>query len=163
MFHTSIPFGYTIIYLVLFGSIVLGGLLLLVGFWKRIRVLKRLGMVLATLGVGLVAADIYFNSLMEWNPHIESDAAVLGTWTDERETITLHMNHRVHYHSWNEDFTGTWSLDSWNLRLQAEGVDSLMRFVSYDGELRLMTNPPDNPDEWNGVVGLKRASENVRR
>lgn len=163
MFHTSIPFGSTIIYLVLFGSIVVGGLLLIVGFWRRTQALKRSGVFLATLGVGLLVADIYFNSLMEWNPHIESDAVVWGTWADERETITLHPNHRVDYHSWNEGFSGTWSLDSWNLRLQAEGVDSLMRFVNYHGELRLMTNPPDDPDEWNGVVGLKRASEDFRR
>jgi hypothetical protein len=159
MFHTSIPFGYTVIYLVLLGSIVTGGLSLLVGYWKRIRTLKRLGMLLVTIGVGLLAADTYYDSLMEWNPHIASDAAVFGTWADDRETITLHADQRVDYHSWNEGFSGTWSRFDWNLRLQAVDVDSEMRFVRYDGELRLMTNPPNDPDQWNGVIGLRKVLE----
>lgn len=163
MFHTSIPFGYTVIYLVLLGSIVTGGLLLLVGFWKRIRTLKRLGAFLAISGVGLLSADAYFNSLMDWNPLIRSDELITGTWADERETITLHPDHRVDYHSWNEGFSGIWSRSDWNLKLQAEGVDSQMRFVSYDGELRLMTNPPHDPDGWNGVVGLERVLEDAQR
>ena len=93
---------------------------------------------------------------MEWNPWIKDEALVVGTWADERETITLHADHRVDYHSSNERFSGNWSLDDWNLRLVADGVDSMMRFIVYDDQLYLMTHPPDDPDMWDGNLGLER-------
>ncbi len=31
-----------------------------------------------------------------------------------------------------------------------------MRFIRFRDELRLMTNPPDDPDMWNGDPGLAR-------
>jgi hypothetical protein len=159
MFRSTLPFGTSLIYLLLFGSIMVGGVLSLVGWRWHWRPLKRFGTFLAISGVGLLSLDAYFNSLMEWNPHIDSDARVVGTWKDERETITLHADHRVDYHSRNEHFSGTWSRFDWNLRLQTEGVDSEMRFVRYGDELRLMTNPPDDPDGWNGVTGLRQVRQ----
>jgi hypothetical protein len=159
MFRSALPFGASLIYLLLLGSIVGGGVLFLVGGKWNWRPLKCFGTFLAISGVGLLCLDAYFNSLMDWNPHIDSDARAVGTWKDERETITLHADHRVDYHSWNEGFSGTWSRFDWNLRLQAVDVDSEMRFIRYDGELRLMTNPPDDPDQWNGVIGLRKVLE----
>ena len=107
-------------------------------------------------GIGLLSADAYFSSLMDWNPVIQSESQVLGTWADERETIILHAHHRLDYHFWNEGFSGAWSLNDWNLRLKADGVDCEMRFVRYGGELRLMTDPPEDPDMWNGRIGLRQ-------
>jgi hypothetical protein len=34
-----------------------------------------------------------------------------------------------------------------------------MRFIRYDGELRLMTDPPEDPDGWNGRAGLRQKHE----
>jgi hypothetical protein len=87
---------------------------------------------------------------------IRDETLVVGTWVDERETVTLHADHQVDYHSTNEKFSGKWSLDDWNLRLVADGVDSMMRFIEYDGQLHLMTNQPDDPDMWDGDLGLER-------
>jgi hypothetical protein len=159
MLRSALPFGASFLYLFLFGSIVSGCVFLLIGWRWNSAFLKRSGLVLAVAGSGLLCADTYYNSLMDWNPVIQSESQVFGTWADERETITLHGDHRVDYHSWNEGFSGTWSLDDWNLRLQAEGVDSPMRFIRYDGELRLMTDPPEDPDGWNGRAGLRQKHE----
>lgn len=159
MFRSAMPFGASLFYLLLLGGIVGGGVLLLVGWKWNWRPLKRFGTFLAISGVGLLCLDAYFNSLMDWNPHIDSEELVMGTWADERETITLHADHRVDYHSWNEGFSGTWSLNAWNLRLQGEGIDTQMRFIRYDGELRLITAPPEDPDVWNGSTGLRQKQE----
>ncbi len=93
---------------------------------------------------------------MEWNPSITDDSRVVGTWTDDRKTITLRGDHTFDYGSDTERFSGRWSRDDWNLRLTEEGVDSMMRFISFRDELRLMPNPPDDPDMWNGDLGLVR-------
>jgi hypothetical protein len=73
-----------------------------------------------------------------------------------QEMITLRADHTADYRSDTEGFSGRWSRDDWNLRLTAEGVDMTMRFISFRDELRLMTNPPDDPDMWAGDLGLIR-------
>ena len=156
MIRTAIPFGYLFIALFFAGVFFTGLMALVLGVWRRKRWLIAGGLSVMTVIVLAVIAEVSFESKMEWNPVIRDEALVVGTWADERETITLHADHRVDYHSSNEGFSGKWSLDDWNLRLTSDGVDCMMRFIEYDGQLYLMTNEPDDPDMWDGNLGLER-------
>ncbi len=105
--------------------------------------------------VALVVIEILFESYMEWNPSISDDSRILGTWADNRKTITLRADHSVDYKSDPGNVSGKWTRVDDNLYLFAEGVNSRMRFITFKGELRLMTNPPEDPDMWDGDLGLR--------
>jgi len=163
MFRTAIPFGYLFIMIFLYGLLVLGVTCFILGWRTRRRSLKTTGAVLSLTAIGLITADVIMNSRMEWNPPIRDETTVVGSWLRERsiwmdfsETITLRADHSFEYHSDEEGFSGKWERSDWNLRLKSEGVDSTMRFIEYAGELRLLSQPPDDPDLWSGDLGLKR-------
>jgi hypothetical protein len=108
-------------------------------------------------------SQIVIDSLVEWNSAIHDDAMVIGTWSrqgdfwfDLTETITLRADHSCEYRSDEEGFAGRWKRDDWNLLITADGVDSTMRFIKFAGKLRLLSRPPDDPDMWNGNLGLMR-------
>jgi hypothetical protein len=163
MFRTAIPFGYLFIMIFLGGVLIVGVTCFMFGRRTRRRSLQVMGAVLSLGVVGLIAADVIMDSLMEWNPMVRDDKRVIGTWVRERdlwmdfaESVTLHADHRFEYHSDNEGFSGKWERNDWNLRLTAEGLDWMMRFIEYSGELRLLSRPPEDPDTWSGDLGLKR-------
>jgi len=126
------------------------------GLVGRVRRLSQAGIALMLLIGGLFAIGIYRDAMMEWNPVIRSDAPVLGTWSDGRETVTLHADHRFDFHSPNERFSGEWSRFDFNPRLKAKRTDSEMRFVMYGSNIYLMPRPPGDIDDWNGELGLER-------
>ncbi|MCB1211641.1 MAG: hypothetical protein KDK97_20120 [Verrucomicrobiales bacterium] len=156
MIRTAIPFGYLFIALILGAVLLTGAALAIWGWMRRRRAALIFGWTMVFSVIGLVIVQVAFESSMEWNPSITDDSRVVGTWADDRETIMLRADHTVDYRSDSERFTGRWSRDDWNLHLTAEGVDSMMRFISFSDELRLMTSPPDDPDMWNGDLGLIR-------
>ena len=156
MIRTAIPFGYLFISLFLGALFLAGSVLAVWGWMRRRRVSLIFGSTMGLAVIGLIIVEVAFESSMEWNPSIKDDSRVLGTWADDRETITLRADHTVDYRSDTEGFSGRWSRDDWNLHLTAEGVESIMRFISFRDELRLMSNPPDDPDIWNGNLGLAR-------
>ncbi len=158
----AIPFERSLIYGAELGLFVLGLLMVLAGRFLSRRMFRP-GLVLMLLAGGLIASELYRDAIMEWNPMIRADAPILGTWSDGRETVTLHANHQFDFHSPNERFSGEWSRFDWNLRLKAEGIDSEMRFVMYGNELYLMPRPPDDPDDWDGNLGLERATQDQSR
>lgn len=156
MIRTAIPFGYLFIVLML-GAVFLAGAALAVWGWTgRRRAALVTGSLMVLSVAGLVIAQLVFESSMEWNPSIADDSHVVGTWADDRETITLRADHTVEYRSDNEAFPARWSRNDWNLHLTAEGVDSMMRFIRFRDELRLMSNLPEDPDLWDGSLGLVR-------
>ena len=156
MIRTAIPFGYLFIALLLGAILLTGSALGIWGCFRRRRAALILGSAMVLGVIGLVIAEVAFEASMEWNPSITDDSRVVGTWADDRETITLRADHTVDYRSDTEGFSGRWSRDDWNLHLTAEGVDSMMRFITFRDELRLMTDPPDDPDMWDGDLGLIR-------
>lgn len=164
MFRTAIPFGYLFIALFLGGLLLVGVTCFVLGWRTRRRSLQMMGAVLSLTVIGLITADVVMNSLVEWNPLVREDKAVLGTWLRERdfwmdfsETIILRADHSFEYHSDTEGFAGKWERYDWNLHLAAKGINSTMRFIEYSGELRLLSHPPEDPDLWSGDLGLKRA------
>ncbi|MDB6007703.1 MAG: hypothetical protein JWR15_4690 [Prosthecobacter sp.] len=163
MFRTAIPFGYLFIMIFLGGVFIVGMTCFIWGRRTRRRPLQVMGAILSLGVVGLITADATLNSLMEWNPLVRDDKKVVGIWLRERsmwmdfsESITLHADHHFEYHSDAEGFSGRWERNDWNLHLTAEGIDWMMRFIEYSGELRLLSRPPDDPDLWNGNLGLER-------
>ncbi len=156
MIRTAIPLGYVFIALFLGAVLLTGAVIVVWGWLRRRRAALILGSAMVLGVVGLVVVDMAFEASMEWNPSITDDSRVVGTWADGRKTITLRADHTVDYRSDSEGFTGRWSRYDWNLHLTAEGVDSAMRFITFRDELRLMTNPPDDPDMWDGDLGLIR-------
>ena len=160
MFRTAFPFGYLLITLLLLA--IFGAAVLTLG-WGLVR-RRWLATVVGSammLGVGmLVVAQIYFESLMEWNPSIKADSEVLGQWADDKATIDLRADHTCTGTLEAADFAGTWRRDDWNLKVTFEKPHTPdMRFISWAGELRLMVAPPDDPDMWDGYPGLKRQPE----
>lgn len=148
MFLGSIPFGLLIL-----------ALLIVLGSRTELRPLGWPGYILLALLLvlgGNMAVFFYRSARMEWAPAIRNDAQVVGAWTDDRETVTLHSDHRFDFHSPNERFSGEWSRVDHNLRLKAEGIDCSMMFVSYASDLHLMPRPPGDPDGWDGKPGLWR-------
>jgi len=156
MIRTAIPFGYPFIALILGAVLLTGAALAIWGWMRQRRAALILGSTVVVGVIGLVIVQVAFESSMEWNPSITDDSRVVGTWADDRETITLRADHTVDYRSDTEGFAGRWSRDDWNLHLTAESVDSMMRFITFRDELRLMTAPPDDPDMWDGDLGLIR-------
>jgi hypothetical protein len=137
------------------GVVFAAGLVVGVNGWRR---RKRMSLVIGgilVLGVaGAAGYEWMIEAAMEWNPSITSDAPVIGTWSDGRETITLRRDHTLDYRSDTEGFTGTWSRDDWNLYITAPEVKTTMRFIRFRDELRLMSRPPVDGDDWDGDTGL---------
>jgi len=163
MFLKSIPFGYLIMLIALTSLVLVGTASIVFGWRTRRRFWLVLGTVLALGAIGTFTTDAVIDSLMNWNPAIRDDSEVVGVWTKDRsfwsdlsETITLNADHSFDYHSDNEHFTGKWTRIDWNLRIIAEGVDSEMRFISFSGKVRLLFQPPEDPDLWDGDLGLER-------
>ncbi len=148
------PLAHMITFLMVLGVFVLGLIMVLVGR-KSLRPLFWPGVALMSLVGALLVSTIYQDAMMEWNPRIREDAQITGKWSDGRETVTLHADHRFDLHSPNEGFSGNWSRFDHNLRLKAEGLDSEMRFVMWGSDIYLMSRPPDDPDDWDGTLGLK--------
>ena len=163
MLRTAIPLGYLFIALALGGLLLVGVSCFVAGWRFKKRPLKIVGAVISLGVIGLITAEVVMDSLLEWNPLVRNDSEVVGTWQRKRsfwmdldETLTLRADHTFEYRSDHESFTGTWQRNDWNLHIAASGVDPLMRFISFFGELRLLRRPPDDPDTWDGDLGLKR-------
>ena len=114
MIRTAIPFGYLFIALFLGAVLLTGSALGIWGWLRRRRVALILG---SAMVLGVIGLIIAFEASMEWNPSITDDSRVVGTWADDRETITLRADHTVDYRSDTEGFSGRWSRDDWNLHL----------------------------------------------
>ena len=96
---------------------------------------------------------------LEWNPAIRSDAEVFGTWGDRAKTVVLRPDHTLDYWDNARLTSGTWTRNDWNLFIYDEGHKvRTMEFVKYRGHLRLMPDPPGDPDAWNGDVGLEKSA-----
>lgn len=151
------PFGHLI--MMLFWGVVFSGgvLLFLLGRWLRKRSLQLIGGSIVTLVVALVVRDVVVDSQTDWNPLFAPDSEIAGTWSDSREKMILHPDHTFTYHSGKDRFSGTWSRQDWNLylHLKSRAEHREMRVIRYFGKLRLMTHPPEDPDSWDGNVGLK--------
>ena len=170
MLRTAIPFGYLFIAIILAGLLIVGVTCFVLGWRTRKRPLQVMGAALTFALVGVIAGEVIMDSLLDWNPLVRDDAQVVGTWSgvrgmwkDFHETMTLRADHTCEYHSDAEGFTGKWDRNDWNLHVTAQGVDSMMRFIEYSGELRLLHHPPDDPDTWDGDLGLKRVLPGAAR
>lgn len=122
--------------------------LFLAGFFGRSRVVGGLGIVVISLIIAAEVATVVFKPNIEWNPSIRSDAEVLGIWTDRSETLCLESDQTFTYRSPTQTASGTWTRGDWNLYLKCSPQLPTMRFVQLGGSYRLMTRPPEDPDEW---------------
>ena len=96
---------------------------------------------------------------LEWNPTIKSDAEVFGIWEDRAKTVVLRPDHTFDYRDNARLTSGTWTRDDWNLFMYNKGHEArMMEFVEYRGRLRLMPDPPGDPDAWDGDVGLEKSA-----
>lgn len=109
------------------------------------------GAVTVALVVGVIVSSWY---ALEWNPiEVERDE-VVGTWRKSGKVLWLGSDHRYTYRAGSSRHQGTWELEGCDLKLGKRG---LMRFIRYRGELRLLTEPPGDPEYWDGDLGLAKA------
>jgi hypothetical protein len=156
MIRTAIPFGYLFIALFLFAAFVLGLVVFIWGLCRHSRLARWLGGSVVVAVPALVAAEMWFDSAQEWNPTIGSDSEIVGTYADRRETITLAPDKSFTYCAGSQISTGTWGRDDWNLYLTNSNHSSTLRFIQFRGRYRLLTHPPEDPDQWNGDLGLQK-------
>lgn len=163
MIRTAIPFGYLFIALFLI-VILVSGICLVIwgwfclviwGWFSRSRTAQWLGVGIAGSVVSLIVYNVAIEASLEWNPIISSDAEIIGTWTGRSQTIILSLNNTFSYSTPTENTGGTWTRDDWSLHLKG-GYSGTMRFVRFLEHYRLMTNPPIDPDMWDGNIGLKK-------
>jgi hypothetical protein len=157
MIRTAIPFGYLFIAMFLFAAFLLGVGLFIWGWWRRSRIAGVLGGGMVFGVIALIAVNVWYGSALEWNPTIENDAVIVGTWTDHAQTITLAANKTFSYRTSSQLTSGTWARNDDDLNLRGDNYSATMRFVQFRGVYRLMTNPPGDPDAWDGDLGLWQA------
>jgi hypothetical protein len=156
MIRTAIPFGYLFIALFLVAGFVFGIICIIWGYRKHSRRAKWLGGGIVAIVIALGVAQDFYDRNLEWNPPIETDAEITGTWADSSETLTLSTNAIFTYHNAARTENGTWTRDDWNLHLHSTNFETSMRFVQYRSIYHLMRQPPDDPDMWDGNLGLSR-------
>ena len=157
MIRTAIPFGYLFIALFLLAAFVAGVVALVVGLRRRSARARWLGAALCAFVVIVIVTEVAYDSALEWNPTIGGDSQIVGTWTDQGQTITLASDHTFTYQTASQTARGTWTRDDWNLYLRGASYSGTMRFIQFHGIYRLMTHPPDDPDAWDGDLGLRLA------
>lgn len=156
MIRTAIPFGYLFIAIFLLAGFGFGVLSFVWGCRKDSRRAKWLGGGIVALVCTLVAAEFVFEGNLEWNPQINNDTEIIGTWADHGEMLILATNSTFNYDNSAHIVSGTWTRDDWNLYLHGTNFSATMRFVQFRGQYRLMTHPPGDPDLWDGDPGLSR-------
>lgn len=97
----------------------------------------------------------------EWNPEIGSDQEITGVWTEGHDRLELSADGHYIYGTPPAIKTGTWTREGWNLYLKPGVFDqfenfTLMRFIEYHGHYRILTHPPDEPDELFFDHGLSK-------
>jgi hypothetical protein len=163
MIRTEIPFGYLFIFLFVAVSLVLGFVVVCLSFLTPFRKFRwfSAGSYLAYIGLIIVVAVINVTGEPEWNPEIKNDREVVGIWTDPHHKLELTADHHFTYLDHEVTTTGVWARDDWNLYLKNDASVSndsarLFRFIEYQGHYRVLTNPPGDPDGWDGDYGLSR-------
>ena len=152
------PFGYAFAVLAVFVALTTGLCLFGTGWRRRSRELKWTGVVLVTGVIVLVGRQMVFEKWLEWNPMV-SDSEIIGQWAEGKETLSLAEDHTFNYWTPNRAIKGQWSRDDWNLHMEGEGGRFTMRIVRFRDKCRIMTHPPDEPDSWNGDLGLEKAGQ----
>ena len=159
MIRTAIPFGYLFIALFLLAAFVFGVSVFIRGWRRGSRGGKWLGAAMVAIVLAVIAGEIVFEVAIEWNPTIGSDTEVLGTWADRAQIVTLQSDKTFTFRTSAQTTTGTWTRDDWNLYLHGDSYSGTMRFVQFRGHYRLMTKPPEDPDMWDGDLGLQRTQK----
>ena len=79
----------------------------------------------------------------EWNPRIESNAAIIGRWQGDGYELHLERDSSFALSSGGKKTVGRWKRDDWNLNLTADDHNVRdMRFVEDGGDLLLLPEPP---------------------
>jgi hypothetical protein len=159
MIRTAIPFGYLFIALFLLACFVLGICTFVWGWRRRSRPARWIGGAAIVFVIAIVFSEFAFDADIEWNPYIASDDLIIGDWTGRQGTLRLASDNTFSYHTPSQTAIGTWTRDDWNLYLRGSSYSGTMRFVQFRGSYRLMTHPPDDPDAWNGDLGLQLAKQ----
>jgi len=157
MIRTAIPFGYLFIALFFLAAFVAGVVALIVGVRRRSPRARWLAAALCAFVLIVIVTEVAYDSSLEWNPTIGGDSQIVGAWIDHGQTMTLASDHTFTYQTASQTAHGTWTRDDWNLYLRGDSYSGTMRFVQFHGIDRLMTHPPDDPDTWDGDLGLRLA------
>ena len=155
MFRTAVPLGYFFVVLLLFTAFLAGSAILVVGWRRRSAAVRWAGATLCGCVVLLVVAEATYDSALELNPTIDSDARIVGTWSGGGQTVTLAADHTFTCQSDAQAIHGTWTRADWNLYLQGNSSADTMRFIQFRGVYRLLPHPLGDPDTWDGDLGLR--------
>ena len=135
-----------------------GLVVLIAGFLRRSRKKKRLGLILfLSPWLMWVVIGIISPGIDEWNPQIESNAAIIGRWKGDGYEIDLKPDSSYTLSSNGNQTIGRWKRNDWGLNLTAEDHSVRdMRFVEDGGHLLLLPEPPElDPGDDPGPI-MKR-------
>jgi hypothetical protein len=158
MIRTAFPFGDHIIFLCLLAVFVFGLIKMERGIrTRRIRD-KRVGGAMSLGVVLFFGYSMLFEYRLEENPRIVSNSSVIGKWEGVGKTVHLKEDFTFERRSMDWITSGTWKRNDFNLYLQPSGGwgPTRMRFIAFDGELRLQTKTWGDADTWDGDLGIRR-------
>jgi len=117
------------------------------------------------VGIGIITAPWLLIGLLainppgidEWNPTLDSDSSVWGTWEGDGYLIELKPDSSFSVKFGNKSVNGTWRRMDWNVYLTTtDGGERYMRFVVDSGDLLLLPDPPRNEPEQPGPITKRR-------
>ncbi len=112
------------------------------------------------------AANVLFESMIEFNPSAVNRQDLHGLWSDRGTTLQVNADGTLDLKAKQPlatrigatQATGTWSIDDWNLRLRtASGTSlTLLRVIQFGKTYRLIIEDYGDPDCWDGRLGFRR-------
>jgi hypothetical protein len=90
---------------------------------------------------------------IEWNPLIKDETLIVGNWTGLNETLELKADHTFILKLDNQEYTGGWSLDDWNLKFDYHSPSTpyyYLRVIYHSNKYHLVKDTLDKDlDVWN--------------
>ena len=90
---------------------------------------------------------------IEWNPLIKSEQVIVGSWSGVNESLVLKTDHTFLLTHNNQEYSGGWSLDDWNLTFDYYLSDTpygYLRVIYHSDSYHLVKDTLNkDPDVWN--------------
>ena len=108
--------------------------------------------------VSLVTYREITTPVIEWNPLIKNENVIIGSWYGVDESLVLNADHTFVLTSNNQEYSGGWSLDDWNLTFDYRSPNTpyhYLRVIYYSNNYHLVKGTLDkDPDVWNYTNAL---------
>jgi hypothetical protein len=117
---------------------------------KNIKLLAFI--ISVSIPISLIAYREINTPDIEWNPLIKDEKVVIGNWRGENELLVLNTDHTFTLKVNQQEFSGRWSLDDWNLTFDYQYTATpynYLRVIFHSNSYHLVKGTLDkDPDVW---------------